>query len=208
MTSAPFNRGVVEVVWDPQERELGLRETLASGQDLAFDLAGLGMSQTYAIFANVLLPGTDVIAVEEPEAHLHAPTTGRDVRATLHSLVADETISQLFVATHSNLFDLDTTGYWDVSISTDEGTVLQRKSLDEIDRLHLYEPGPAKHALQSFLTYMSPDEVVFRRPGGEAVSAAEMIRLLQSDDDVAVSFLRDVHDVAVRTVRVRSQGVK
>lgn len=66
------------------------------------------------------------------------------------ALVAEGRVDQLFLATHSNLFDLDPSGYWDVSL-VEGATTVQRKPLDEVDRLHLFEPGPAKHQIQELL---------------------------------------------------------
>lgn len=45
-------------------------------------------------------------------------------------------LDQLFIATHSNLFGLDETGYWDVSLdaATSETRVV-RKPRSEIDRV-------------------------------------------------------------------------
>jgi hypothetical protein len=77
-----------------------------------------------------------------------------------------------------------------------------RKDLVEIDAQHLYEPGPAKHALAQLLRYAPDDEVVFRRPDNAPITAGEMLRLLQEDDDVAVEFLRSLHGAALRIVRL------
>src|SRR5262249_44820727 len=147
--------------------------------------------QLYAIIAPILLAGGRLVAIEEPEAHLHAPSTGRELRALLEGMVREGRVGQIFIATHSNLFDLDPTGYWDVSLDSETGeTRVARKDLVEIDAQHLYEPGPAKHALTQLLRYAPEEEVVFRRPDNTPVTAREMLRLLQEDDDVAVEFLR------------------
>ena len=81
-------------------------------------------------------------------------------------------------------------------------TRAERKPLHEIDKSHLYEPGPAKHALAQLLQYSPDDEVVFRRPDGAPVTAREMLRLLQEDDATAVDFLRNLHGAALRIVRL------
>ena len=107
-----------------------------------------------------------------------------------------EQIDQLFIATHSNLFDLDETGYWDVALENGE-TVARRKPLDEIDRAHLYEPGPAKHQLQETLRLYG-DEVVFRTADGRRLTATEMLVLLQNDDDIAQAFLETMHGAALQ----------
>ncbi|KYF78390.1 hypothetical protein BE17_43395 [Sorangium cellulosum] len=119
-------------------------------------------------------------------------------------LVEEQHIDQLFIATHSNLFDLDPTGYYDVSLQ-DGCTVVERADLPRIDREHLYEPGPAKRALEHLLQYAPEDEVVFRRPDGAGVTAKEMLQLLQEDDAVALHFLQDIHGAAVRMVKVQAK---
>jgi hypothetical protein len=183
-----------------------LPEPNPQGLDIRIDRAGHGVIQLYAIVATILLAEGRLVAIEEPEAHLHAPTMGRELRALLKSLVLDKEIDQLFVATHSNLFDLDPDGYWDVSLdaSTAETRVV-RKKLSEIDALHLYEPGPAKHALAQLLRYAPETELIYRRPDNTPVTAGEMLRLLQEDDDIALSFLRSIHGAALRIVKLNSR---
>jgi hypothetical protein len=208
LSGEPLHRPPFDPVQDPLTNAIDLREPLPEpnpeGRDISLDLVGLGIAQIYAILAQAMLLGGSVIGIEEPEAHLHAPTSGRHLRQLLVRLVEEKYISQLFIATHSNLFDLDPTGYFDVSL---EGgcTVVKRAELTRIDREHLYEPGPAKHALQRMLEYTPADEVVFRRSDGSPVTAKEMLRLLQEDDAVAVSFLQDIHGAAVRAVKVKAK---
>jgi len=202
MASA-LGRGLCDVFLDPATQRLELREALPEpnplGLDIRIDRAGHGVVQLYAIIAPILLAGGRLFAMEEPEAHLHAPSTGRELRALLPVLVAEGRVDQLFIATHSNLFDLDPAGYWDVSLDPQTGeTHVARKDLVEIDAQHLYEPGPAKHALAQMLRYAPEEEVVFRRPDNAPVTASEMLRLLQEDDDVAVEFLRSLHGAALR----------
>ena len=84
-------------------------------------------------------------------------------------------------------------------------TVVEREDLSEIDLRHLYEPGPAKHALRVFLRTLEPGDIVFRTNDGSPVSVQEMLELLQSDDPLAKAFLEDVHGEAVRAVRVKSK---
>lgn len=83
--------------------------------------------------------------------------------------------------------------------------MVTRSDLTRIDREHLYEPGPAKHALEKLLQYAPADEIVFRRSDGMGVTAKEMMRLLQEDDALAVRFLEDVHGAAVRMVKIQSK---
>lgn len=190
--------GIVELVESTSIVGSGERPT-----EVPLDLAGLGIAQIYSILGQALLRAADAVGIEEPEAHLHAPTSGLHLRQLLERLVNENYLDQIFIATHSNLFDLDPKGYYDVSLDERGATRIERKPLPEIDRRHLYEPGPAKHALADFLSYMEADEVVFRRPDGSPVSAGEMLEMLQHDDPVAVEFLRDVHGAALRAVRVR-----
>jgi hypothetical protein len=206
----PLNRPPFFPVKDAMTGRIEIHERLSEpnpeGLEIPIDLAGLGMAQIYVILAQAMLSGARAVGIEEPEAHLHAPTTGRHLRELLKRLVDEKHIDQLFIATHSNLFDLDPTGYFDVSLQNGE-TVVTKKPLDAIDQ-HLYEPGPAKHALQRMLQHMPPDEIMFRRADGSPVSAAEMLDLLREDDPLAVDFLRDVHGAAVTIVKVKSKKGK
>jgi hypothetical protein len=205
LAGPPLHRPPFAPVHDPRTDSVDLHERLGDpnpeGLEVPINLAGLGIAQIYAILAQALLGGERVIGIEEPEAHLHAPTSGRALRQLLKRLVDEKHIDQLFIATHSNLFDLDPTGYFDVSV-VDGCTVVERKDLTNVDHDHLYEPGPAKHALQRLLEYAPASEIVFRRGDGSPVSAGEMLTLLQEDDDIAVRFLQDVHGAAVRMVKV------
>jgi energy-coupling factor transporter ATP-binding protein EcfA2 len=193
----PYNRHRIEPVWD-ELNVVDLRERLPGppSHDVSIDVLGLGVTQLYFMLAQILLPAAPLVAVEEPEAHLHGPTTGRQLRNTLRELVQDGSVSQLFIATHSNLFDLDDTGYFDVAMH-DGATTVTRRTLEELDARHLYEPGPAMQAIRGMLRYVEPTAVVFRRANGDAVTAREMLGMLQSDDPVAFEFLQDVHSTAV-----------
>jgi predicted ATPase len=187
-------------VYVNEDKQLELREWLPHPNPLGVEIraehAGHGLIQMYAILASILLGEGWLVALEEPEAHLHAPTMGRKLRSILHDMVAkDGLIGQLFIATHSNLFDLDETGYWDVALENGE-TVVLRKPLDEIDRAHLYEPGPAKHQLQEVLRLYG-DDIVFHTADGRSLTASEMLVSLQKDDDVAQAFLRTMHAAAL-----------
>jgi hypothetical protein len=208
LAGEPLYRPPFDPIQDPATGTIDLRERLPDpnpeGVEIPIDLAGLGIAQIYAILAKAMLMGTAAVGIEEPEAHLHAPTSGRALRRLLVRLVEEKFIDQLFIATHSNLFDLDPTGYFDVSIK-DGCTVIARSDLTRIDREHLYEPGPAKHALEKLLQYAPEDEIVFRRSDGTGVTAKEMMRLLQEDDALAVRFLEDVHGAAVRMVKIQSK---
>lgn len=208
--STALQRGICDVFVDPITQQPELREMLPepnpNGLDIPLERAGHGVVQLYAIVAAILLSKGRLAAIEEPEAHLHAPTTGRRLRALLVRLVDEGHVDQLFIATHSNLFDLDSTGYWDVSLDPETGaTNVCRSRLSDIDARHLYEPGPAKHALAQLLRYAPPDEVISRGLTGEPITAAEMLASLQADDQRALDFLRSLHSAALRIVRLESR---
>jgi hypothetical protein len=198
----PLLRPELDTVLDPSTRALDLREPIPGG-DVSLDLAGLGIAQIYSVLAGVVLPGSGIVSIEEPEAHLYAPSSGRHLAALLRRCVEEGIVEQLHIATHSNLFDLDPTGYWDVSLVAGE-TRVERKPLDEIDRLHLFEPGPAKHQLQELLRLYG-DEVVFRDDAGRRWNAKEMLVSLQRDDDVARAFLQTLHAAALQVTGLRAR---
>jgi hypothetical protein len=205
--SRTLHRGELDVFMDAETQSLELREKLPEpnplGRDIPVDRAGHGFVQVYSIVATILLSAGRLVAIEEPEAHLHAPTLGRELRSILDKMVTEGKIHQLFIATHSNLFDLDPTGYWDVSM-VDGYTRVERKPLDEIDRLHLFEPGPAKHQIQELLRLYG-DEVVFKTADGRQLRAKEMLASLQADDDVAKAFLETLHAAALQVTGLRAK---
>ena len=209
LAGPPLHRPPFELVHDAQTGLVELMESTSNPThrlaEVPLHLAGLGIAQIYSILGQALLRGTGAVAIEEPEAHLHAPTTGLHLRQLMERLINEGYLDQLFIATHSNLFDLDPTGYYDVSLDEQGATRVERKSLSEIDREHLYEPGPAKHALTEFLRYLDADDIAFRRSDGSPICVSEMLDMLQRDDPLAIEFLRDVHGAAVRAVRVRSK---
>lgn len=211
LAGEPLERAPFDVTYDPSSGRVELVEVMEDDgerpHEIPLELAGLGISQVYSILAQILLCDAATVGIEEPEAHLHAPSTGTHLRRLLQDVVGKGYIEQLFIATHSNLFDLNPHGYFDVSYPQErleQGTVVKRENnLAEIDRLHLVEPGPAKHALADFLRYLEPDEIVFRRPDGSPVSVTEMRDMLQRNEPLARAFLEDVHDAAVHAVRVK-----
>lgn len=212
LQGSPLFRPPVDPVRDLDAKIYDLQERVTGSEDdaaLPLDQSGLGVQQIYFVLAEILFGGASAVAVEEPEAHLHAPTTGRHLRVLLKRLVEEGHVQQLFIATHSNLFDLDEKGYFDVRLDEHEGTVIQYETdLTRIDRDHLYEPGPAKRALLKMLSYVDPGVVVFKNADGEPISASDMVRKLQADDDDAVAFLADLHGAMARVVRLKHQPPK
>jgi len=209
MAGPPLNRRSFRAVQDPHTGIRDVREWLApplEQHDISLDLAGLGIAQIYWILGQTMLSGARAIGIEEPEAHLHAPTTGRDLRLLLARLVKEKHIDQLFIATHSNLFDLDDTGFFDVRLENGE-TMVAKKPLDAIDA-HLYEPGPTLHALEELLTFAPPDKVMFRRADGTPITAPEMRDMLRDANPVALEYLRNLHAAAIDVVGLRSRRGK
>lgn len=202
----PLDRRPFDPIFDPAAHRYELNEIheAADGEPYAVpvDLAGLGIQQIYTVMAGILLSGASMVAVEEPEAHLHPRTSGLQLRALLKRAVDDGHIDQLFIATHSNLFDLDPTGYFLVRNDPAEGTLVERHTeFAMLDRQVFWEPGPARHALQDMLRYLPADAPVFRRADGTPIGAGEMLTLLQADDPDAIAFVDDVQSTAVRTVQ-------
>jgi ABC-type cobalamin/Fe3+-siderophores transport system ATPase subunit len=204
----PIRRPPFDVLRDVDTKEVSIRERLSAAADeereVPLDLAGLGVVQLYAILAKILFSGTSVVAVEEPEAHLHAPTSGLHLRRLLQRLVDERHIEQLLLATHSNLFDLDPAGYFDVRLDETGATVVERRPLRDLDR-HFYEPGPTLHALEELLTIVPADKVMFRRRDGAPVTAREMVEMLRSADPLALDYLRTLHSAAVDVVGLRNR---
>jgi hypothetical protein len=209
MSGPPLHRPPFRSVEEPHTSLRDLREQIRpppDEQDISLDFAGLGIAQIYWILAQAMLSGARAVGIEEPEAHLHAPTSGLHLRELLKRLVDEKHIDQLFIATHSNVFDLDETGYWDVRLEDGE-TKVTKKPLDEIDQ-HLYEPGPTLHAVEELLKLLKesdPEQVMFRRAGGAPVTAREMLALLRAADPVALEYLGDIHRAAVDVVGLRAR---
>lgn len=207
----PLDRPPFDLVVNEQSNTVELHEQLPGpnpeGLAIPLDLAGLGIAQMYMILARVMLSGARAVAIEEPEAHLHAPTSGLHLRELLRRMVNEKHIDQLFVATHSNLFDLDPGGYWDVSLEDGE-TRVKRAALHEIDAKHLYEPGPTLHALEELLATAPADKVVFRRADGSPVMANQMVTMLRGADPIALDYLRNLHAAALDVVGLRSRKGK
>lgn len=188
--------------------DVDVQTRIPGGGAVSIDFSGLGIQQLFYIVASIALAPAGCVAIEEPEAHLHAPTSGRALRQLLSRMLEpdDPLVSQLFVATHSNLFDLDRSGYYHVELVDGSTRVHRRRDLVTIDRDHLWEPGPARHALEDAIRVLPPDTVVAHQPDGTPVAATQMIESLLADDDLARQFCEDVVGAAVRAVRVRAKS--
>lgn len=183
----PLGLPDVVPVADGQDFRLRVR-TADKQRTLAASAASLGEQQVLVILGAILFRGARCVSVEEPEAHLHAPTTGRALREVLARLVAEGMIDQIFIATHSNLFDLDPTGFWSVERG-EHGTEVRREpDLARIDEQHLFEPGAAKRVLQDVLRYGNPNEVIAYGVDGTPITAQQMLEDLQNDTPSAVRY--------------------
>ncbi len=103
LAGPPLGRPPFEPVQDPETGAIELQERLPDpnpeGLEIPIHLAGLGVVQIYSILAQAMLSGARIIAIEEPEAHLHAPTSGRALRHLLKRLVEEGFVDQLLIAT-------------------------------------------------------------------------------------------------------------
>lgn len=175
------------------------------------DLVGTGLQQLYAILSAILLSKAPMVVIEEPEAHLHEPTTGLQLRELLRGLTvkagdALPVVSQLFIATHSSIFDLNPSGYIEVSLDAEKGTQARWvNGLIGIDSGHLFEAGAARHALMDALRMAGDgDAVAYRRPDQTPVLRSEMVELLAKGDPIAIEYLKVVTSAAVQLVALRS----
>jgi predicted ATPase len=206
----PLERLEFTPVFDPQTNRVDLQEELGEYSSppaaISLDLAGLGIQQLYTILASILLSGAHCVGIEEPEAHLHPKTSGLHLRQLLKRLLEEGQIQQLFIATHSNLFDLDPGGYFEVSLENGATKVERKTSLALIDKNHLYEPGPARHVLQDVLTRIPDNGIVFKKADGTAVTKAEAIQKLLQYDPEILEYLDTIYETIVRFVQLKGQS--
>lgn len=198
LAAPPLNLPEIEAVVPNRQYRLRLRAGKNGKRaTLASEASSLGEQQILILLGSILFRGADVVAIEEPEAHLHAPTSGRALREVLRMLVLGGDIQQLFVATHSNLFDLDDSGFWSVS-RDDAGTHAAREAdLSKIDELHLFEPGAAKRVLQDLLRIGDGGAVVAHL-GDRTLTAAEMLKELQEDTELGIRYAQTLSRATAR----------
>jgi AAA domain, putative AbiEii toxin, Type IV TA system len=191
MSGPPLNRPPFRAVEDPHTRLRDLREQLQpplDGQDISLDLAGLGIAQIYWILAQAMLSGARMVAIEEPEAHLHAPTSGRDLCELLERLVEERYVDQLFIATHHHQFAL-AEEYFDVSLDATGSTQIERRPRDEAVK-HFYEPSPYWDTLRKLVGEgMSPDTVLLLDKAGQPIRARDVLASIEGDRRVADQFV-------------------
>ena len=203
-----LGRGELDVVRDPLTGALSLVETGRDGADMRLASEGLGLQQVYVLFAHLFLSGARVVAVEEPEAHLHMPTTGRKVRSMLRAVVESRYLDQLLIVTHDAGFALDRDGFFDVSRSENgASTVTWTTDLTAIDRNHVDERGPVVRALIGVLRDMPEDAAALtRRADGSAVTARAMLDLILEQDPAADQYMQQFQEFVVHLTRARATG--
>lgn len=211
LTNKPLSLPDIEAIVTAGDYRLRVRTTGHSAKrpTVASTAASLGTQQILILLGTILFRQARTYALEEPEAHLHAPTSGRALREVLKKLVSDGDLDQLFIATHSNLFDLDDQGFWSVSLNDGATTATYETELSKIDALHLFEPGAAKRVLQDVLRFGDPAEVIAFDGEGLPITAASMLRQLQEDTPDAMEYARALSTAAARMfLRERPKLVK
>lgn len=201
-----LDRPLLDVVTQPGSRQLRLVERV--GRDFhPIDLAGLGIQQLYIMFAQIFLSGARCVAIEEPEAHLHMPDTGLTVRRLLRKALDDGEIDQLLIASHDSVFAMDTDAFLEVSLDEQGRTHVERnEDLTDIDRKHVYEPGPILRAVQGVMRDLDGDEIVHTRMDtGAPVTAREMLALIERADPVAREYMEQYQQFVIHLTRARAR---
>lgn len=201
-----LDRPLLDVVTQPGSRQLRLVERVGRGFH-PIDLAGLGIQQLYIMFAQIFLSGARCVAIEEPEAHLHMPDTGLTVRRLLRKALDDGEIDQLLIASHDSVFAMDTDAFLEVSLDEQGRTHVERnEDLTDIDRKHVYEPGPILRAVQGVMRDLDGDEVVHTRMDtGAPVTAREMLALIERADPVAREYMEQYQQFVIHLTRARAR---
>lgn len=194
----PLELPDIEAVVPNKRYELRFRTRTPGKTTVPSNATSLGMQQIVILLGVLLFCEARSCAVEEPEAHLHAPTSGRALRQVLRELVRDGMIDQLFVATHSNLYDLDPQGFWSIALEGDHTVARYETQLSRIDQDHLFEPGAAKRVLQDLLRHGDAAEIVAYGADGAPITAAAMLDELQSDSETGVRYAAELSRAAAR----------
>jgi hypothetical protein len=188
----PVNRQRFRPVQDPHTGVIELRERLPEpnpeGFEIPLSLAGLGIAQIYLIIAQAVLSGARAVGIEEPEAHLHAPTSGRDLSLLLQRLVQEKYIDQLFIATHHHQFAVAET-FFDVSLDATGSTHVVPRPRDEAVK-HFYEPSPYWDTLRGLVgAGMSPDAILLLDADGHPIRAKDVLASIEGDRRIADQFV-------------------
>ena len=136
------------------------------------------------MLADRVVTPNPVSQLEEPEAHLHIDLM-RPLAKVLQNSVARDNgakpdVDQLWIATHHHLFAISEE-YFDTRLENGETKVTRKPRATAA--VHFYEPGPLWDALRSLLkSGLDPKTVLFRRSGGEPVTAAEIVASEESAD--------------------------
>ena len=129
-----------------------------------------------------------MVAIEEPEAHLHAPTSGRDLLQAPRAPRRREYINQLFIATHHHQFAL-AEEYFDVSLDAEGATQIARHPRDEAVK-HFYEPSPYWDTLRGLVDKgMSPDTILLLDAQGQPIRAKDVLASIEGDRRIANQFV-------------------
>jgi hypothetical protein len=195
----PLNRGVLSVVKDGEQLEvLESRKTPSMTRDVPVTSLGSGEEEVLVLLAWACLSGAAIVALEEPESHLHW-TKQQLVREALEKLVSSKEMypRQLFIESHSHEFQFGNS-YWDVSLGDKDESHVERKPNSDAYK-HFHEPGPIRDALRGLLKgSMRPEDLLYRTVDGRAMSAGEMLELLDRNDPAALSFLDDAARAVLR----------
>jgi ABC-type transport system involved in cytochrome c biogenesis ATPase subunit len=190
ITAEPLKRGHLTVIKDAaglallEERELG-----AVVADLPVQSLGSGDQEVLVLMALVFLSSTAIVAIEEPEAHLHW-TNQRVLREALRKVAEDDSVLplQVLLESHSHEFQYGDF-FFDVTRNEATGLTEVVHKPNEEAYPHFNEPGPVRDALRGLLRRtLRPDEVLFHLLGSD-VTAGEMMDWLERNDPRAREFL-------------------
>ncbi len=104
LNTAPFDLGTLDVMLEPATNRIDIGFVQPDGW-LPLENMGTGSQQLLLILGQLLLNGSPVVAIEEPEMNL-APNIQQALHATLRRLQRDPNcnLSQVLLSTHSSHF--------------------------------------------------------------------------------------------------------